>query len=144
LLAQELSLTDMAAVAFPSLKPSSRSYSPGQYPQTEFQAQNGAKTIVRYGNRRFDSKLELSFANISDADAASILANYEAVNASWNYVSFTQDDGAAGAGTSLAAYLRESGGSGLKWRYDGPPQVSSVYPGLSTVSCSFVGVLDAS
>jgi len=134
----------MAAVSFPDLKPSSRRYSPGQYPQTEFQAQNGAKTIVRYGNRRFDSKLELSFANISDADAASILANYEAVNADWDYVVFTQSNGAAGAGTSLAAYLRESGGSGLKWRYDGPPQVNSVYPGFSTVSCSFVGVLDAS
>lgn len=134
----------MAAISFPSLKPSSRSYDPGTYPQTEFQAQNGAKTIVRYGNRRVDSKLQLSFQNISDADAASILANYEAVNADWNYVSFTKDDGAAGAGTSLAAYLRESGGSGLKWRYDGPPQITSAYPGLSTVSCTFVGVLDAS
>lgn len=134
----------MAAVTFPNLKPSSRSYDPGTYPQTEFKAQNGAKTIVRYGNRRVDSRLQLSFQNIPDADAASILANYEAVNADWDYVRFTDDNGAAGAGTSLAAYLKESGGSGLKWRYDGPPQITSVYPGLSTVSCTFVGVLDAS
>lgn len=134
----------MAAVTFPNLKPSSRSYEPGSYPQTEFQAQNGAKTIVRYGNRRVDSKLRLSFENIPDADAARILDNYEAVNADWDYVRFTNENGAAGAGTSLAAYLKESGGSGLKWRYDKPPQVKSVYPGLSTVSCTFVGVLDAS
>lgn len=134
----------MAGIAFPSLKPSSRSYEPGAYPQTEFQAQNGAKTIVRYGNRRVDSRLQLTFQNISDADAVSILANYEAVNSVWDYVSFTQSDGAAGAATSLSLYLREVGGSGLKWRYDGPPQVTSVYPGLSTVSCAFVGVLDAS
>lgn len=134
----------MAAVTFPNLKPSSRSYDPGSYPQTEFKAQNGAKTIIRYGNRRVDSRLELSFNNISDADAASILANYEAVNADWDYVRFTDDNGAAGAGTSLAAYLKESGGSGLRWRYDRPPQIRSVYPGLSTVRCTFVGVLDAS
>lgn len=134
----------MASYAFPNLKPSKRSYEPGTYPQTEFQAQNGAKTIVRYGDRRVDSRLQLVFENIPDADAASILANYEAVNADWNYVTFTKDDGGAGAGTSLAPYLRESGGSGLKYRYDGPPQVTSVYPGLSTVSCTFVGVLDAS
>ncbi len=134
----------MAAVTFPNLKPSSRSYDPGSYPQTEFKAQNGAKTIIRYGNRRVDSRLELSFNNISDADAASILANYEAVNADWDYVRFTDDNGSAGAGTSLAAYLKESGGSGLRWRYDRPPQIRSVYPGLSTVRCTFVGVLDAS
>ena len=134
----------MAGTAFPSLKPSSRSYEPGAYPQTEFQAQNGAKTIVRYGNRRFDSKLKLSFQNISDVDAASILTNYETVNSVWDYVTFSQSDGAAGAASALSLYLREVGGSGLKWRYDGPPQVTSVSPGLSTVNCAFVGVLDAS
>lgn len=134
----------MAAVAFPNLKPTSRSYSPGTYPQTEFQSQNGAKTIVRYGNRRFDSSLQLSFQNITDAQAASILQNYEDVNANWNYVTFSSSNGSAGAGSDLATYLQESGASGLKWRYDGPPQVDSVYPGVSSVSCAFIGVLDAS
>ena len=32
-------------IDFPNIKPSSRSYTPGTYPQTEFEAQNGAKTI---------------------------------------------------------------------------------------------------
>ena len=134
----------MTTFAFPNLKPSSRSYDPGTYPQTEFQAQNGAKTVVRYGNRRVNSKLQLVFENIPDADAVSILEHYENVNSEWNDILFLPNTAAAGAGTSLASYFRESGGSGLRYRYDGPPQVMSVYPGLSTVSCTFVGCLDAS
>jgi len=31
----------------------------------------------------------------------------------------------------------------LKWRYDGPPMVTSVYPGRSNVECKFVACLDS-
>ena len=132
----------MSAIPFPNLKPSSRSYSPGQYPQTEFRAQNGARTIVRFGNRRVDSSLQLSFSNITDAQAALILDNYQQVNRDWNNVTFTAANGTAGADSPLASYLAENGGSGLLWRYSGPPSVQSVYPGISSVSCQFVGILD--
>lgn len=129
-------------VAFPSVRPSGRSYSPGTYPQTEFRAQNGAVTVVRYGNRRVDSELSLEFQNISDTDAALILANYEAVNSVWDYVTFTTATGALGAGSTLADYIQEVGGSGLRWRYAEPPSVTSVVPGRSTVQCKFVGIMD--
>ncbi len=130
------------AIAFPDLKPSARSYSPGEYPQTSFRAQNGAVTVVRFGSRRVDSKLDLTFNNISDDDAASILTNYEEVNGVWDNVTFSADSGATGASSDLAEFLEESGGSGLLWRYAGPPQLTSIKPGFSSVSCSFVGVLD--
>ncbi len=43
----------MAAIRpFPNIKPTSRSYTPGSYPQTEFVAQNGAKSVIRYGNKK--------------------------------------------------------------------------------------------
>ena len=32
--------------SFPSVRPSSRSYKPGEYPQTQFEAQNGAKSYT--------------------------------------------------------------------------------------------------
>ena len=35
-----------------TLVPSTRSYSPGNYPQVEFEAQNGVKTVIRYGKNR--------------------------------------------------------------------------------------------
>lgn len=130
------------AIAFPSIKPSSRSYSPGGYPQTEFRAQNGALTVVRFGSRRVDAELSLEFRNIPDSQAVLILKNYEAVNSAWDWVTFTAADGAAGADAELAAYIREAGGSGLRWRYAEPPAVSSVQPGLSSVQCKFVGCLD--
>ena len=54
---------------FPNLKPSSRSYTPGRYPQVEFVAQNGAKSVLRYGNKKVDAKLTLGFTNITDSQA---------------------------------------------------------------------------
>ena len=129
--------------SFPSVKPSSRSYNPGEYPQTKFEAQNGAKTIMRYGKNRVNATLTLGFSNISDADAALILANYEDVNSDWDYVTFNGGYATAGVtDTSLLAYLKESG-SGLKWRYSGPPSVTSSFKGKSNVSCSFVACLDS-
>ncbi len=128
---------------FPSIKPSSRRYNPGEYPQTKFEAQNGVKTIMRYGKNRVNATLQLGFANISDADAALILSNYENVNSDWDYVTFSSANGTAGVGsTNLSNYFKESG-SGLKWRYSGPPNVTSSFKGLSNVSCSFVACLDA-
>ena len=129
--------------SFPSIKPSSRSYNPGEYPQTKFEAQNGAKTIMRYGKNRVNATLQLGFANISDAEAALILENYEDVNSDWDYVTFSSANGTVGVdSTSLSNYFKESG-SGLKWRYSGPPSVTSTFKGMSNVSCSFVACLDA-
>jgi hypothetical protein len=129
--------------SFPSIKPSSRSYNPGEYPQTKFEAQNGVKTIMRYGKNRVNATLQLGFSNISDADAALILSNYEDVNSDWDYVTFSSANGTAGVGsTNLSNYFKESG-SGLKWRYSGPPSVTSTFKGLSNVSCSFVACLDS-
>jgi hypothetical protein len=128
--------------AFPSIKPSSRSYTPGTYPQSVFESQNGTQTIVRFGNKRVDSKLELSFNNISNAQAAQIIANYEQVNSVWDYVTFSETDAIVGVNnSSLANYMKESG-SGLKYRYSEPPSIQSSVPGRSSVTCSFVAVLD--
>ena len=131
------------AQPFPQIKPTSRSYSAGTYPSTNFESLDGTKTHLRYGNKRVNATLTLGFSNITDADAALILDNYEDVNADWDYVTF--DRGYATSGvtdTSLLAYLKESGSS-LKWRYSGPPTVTSTFKGLSNVSCSFVACLDS-
>ena len=128
---------------FPTIKPTSRSYSPGTYPSTDFESLDGTKTHLRYGNKRVNATLQLGFSNISDADAALILANYENVNSDWNYVTFNRGYATSGVtDTSLLAYLKESGSS-LKWRYSGPPSVTSSFKGKSNVSCSFVACLDS-
>ena len=134
----------MAAVAFPALIPSGRRYSPGQYPQAEFVALNGATTTLQYGNRRFDSELDLTFQNLSDANAATILKLYEDTMVSNDWVTFTTADVAGGASSELANYIREVGGSNLRWRFSEPPSVDSVKPGRSTVQVRLIGRLDPS
>ena len=131
----------MTAVSFPALVPSSRSYSPGVFPEQRFQAQNGAVVRVRYGNQRYSSSLSLTFANITDANAALILQNYVDVMDDDNYAEFTTSNVAAGADESLTPWIRETN-SILKWKYASPPSVASVKPGLSTVTCEFIGELE--
>lgn len=131
----------MAGIAFPALIPSSRSYEPGGYAEQIFTARNGAITRVRYGNQRNSSRLTLSFDNISDTNAALILANYTSVMSIGNWAVFTSSNVAAGASTNLVPWLVESN-SAQHWRYSKPPSVTSVKPGLSNVSCEFVGELE--
>jgi hypothetical protein len=121
--------------------PTSRSYSPGTYPQTEFEAQNGVKTVIRYGKNRTSATLTLGFSNITDVQAATILLNYEAVNSVWDEVTFNGTNVIEGAESELQSFFIER--TELKWRYSGPPKVTSVFPGISNVSCSFVACLDA-
>ena len=136
----------MAQRTFPvGITPTSRNYSPGEFPQSVFEAQNGAKTVLRYGNKRVNASLSLSFKNITDNQAAEILANYENINSDWDYLNFNGTDvlkGIEPTTSTLKTYVRESS-SGLRWRYAKAPQVSSgTYPGVSNVSCSFVACLD--
>ena len=138
---------------FPSdIKPTSRSFTPGNFPQTEFIAQNGAKSVIRYGNKQVDAKLTLNFNNITDEQAFQILENYREVNSVYNFVTFNSESGLAGIGKTghttpdgslgnLAAYV-DVVPLGLRYRYDGPPTVTSVFPGRSNVQCKFVGCLD--
>ena len=131
----------MAAVSFPALVPSSRSYTPGVFPEQQFQAQNGAVVRVRYGNQRYSSSLSLTFANITDANAALILQNFVDVMDDDNYAEFSTSNVAAGVSTDLVPWIRETN-SLLKWKYASPPSVTSVKPGLSTVACEFIGELE--
>jgi len=124
-----------------NVTPSTRSYSPGEYPQVEFEAQNGVKTVIRYGKSRTGSSLSLGFDNILDSDAAAILQNYEDINSVWDEVTFNGTNVINGADSTLQSYFLER--TDLKWRYDGPPEVTSVYPGRSNVQCKFVACLDS-
>ena len=138
-------------VDFPNIKPTSRSYTPGNYPQVEFRAQNGAKTVLRYGDKKVDARLTLGFTNIPDSQANEILEKYEEVNSAYNYINFSSASNLAGiaAPPTLTSTLRDkmgqrgtSGNTLLRYRFDGPPTVTSVRPGRSNVQCKFVACLD--
>jgi len=149
-------------IEFPSITPSSRVYSPGEYPSEEFVSQNGSTTHVRYGNRRSGSRLSLGFQNISDTDAYRILQCYKRVQENWHYVQFGKggdgDGGAGGAWEGVQISQPDSSKRGLVtnwyqenfvdasgnyWRFASPPRVTSTFPDRCTVQCEFVSYLDA-
>lgn len=128
----------MTARAFPDIKPSSRSYNPGRFPQTQFQSQNGSVTVMRYSNQRVNSSLQLGFSNITDAEAADILDHYREVNNDWDNATFTTDNAVAGVvDGDMQDYIEEQGA--LQWRYSEPPTVESTFVGRCNVRCSFTG-----
>ena len=146
----------MSLVFFPYIEPSSRSFSPGEFPQTTFEAQNGAKSFIRYGSKRVNATLNLGFTNITDVNAALIIRKYtEVAGDPTKYLVFNALNGTAGISYSkeeahylddyIKGYDDESynlsnekpSSGGLRWRFAGPPKLQSSVPGYSNVTCSF-------
>ncbi len=128
---------------FPAIAPSSRTFTPGRFPSTDFESLDGTKTHIRYGNKRVNATMTLGFSNLSESEVWDIIENYEKVNGTWDNLEFFSDKGLQGLHTN--DLIREIHGTytGLTWRYSAPPTVTSTFDGLSNVSCSFVACLDA-
>ena len=125
---------------FPStIVPTGRSYRPGKQPTTTFEAQNGATTVISYGQQFVNAELTLNFANINDESATDLLNHYASV-VDDDYVTFSNSNGWQGIGIDLQRVMQNGQGV-LRWRYKEPPQVQSVYPGISTVQMQFIGLL---
>lgn len=104
--------------AFPTLTPSSRTFTPGEYPHSVFTGMSGVQGRVRNSNVMLSSQLRLTFAAITEAQMLSILAHYQGQqgtflsfpipSAIWNAVSSVNDYQLAGYG----------------WRYIEAPNVT--------------------
>ncbi len=128
----------MTVVTFPEITPTARRYTPGKQPETVFQSQNGSTVLVQFGGQFVNSELVLEFANISDDQALEILNHYASIKGD-DSVKFKKANGLGGMEQNLINGI-ETGNELLRYRYKQPPVVTSVYPGISTVQCSFVGV----
>ena len=122
---------------FPDIKPSSRTFDPGNYPVKAFKAQNGVETRILYGDKRTDMKVSLTYANISDAVAQEFLDHFDAVKGTFQAFRVLAGTKSGWEGSATAISV-----PGLaSYRYEGPPQIAQVRPGISTVTVSLVGVL---
>jgi hypothetical protein len=65
-------------MAFPTLQPTSRDFSPGDWPIKRYNSQSGAEVRILYGSRRTNAKLSLGYDNISDSNAQQFLDDYAA------------------------------------------------------------------
>jgi hypothetical protein len=121
---------------FPALKPTARSFQPGQYPVKTYRAMSGAVVRRSFGNKPFGYTLELEFANIPEATVSTIIDHYNG-----------QQGGTLGfaiaseilAGYSITLQNKTIYASGIEWLYADPPSVSSVIKGISTVTVKLIG-----
>lgn len=125
-------------MSLPSIEPSARTFTPGNFPVREYRALSGKEIRIRYGNVRTESTLDLTYENISDTDASLFLSHYNSLFGTFDtftlgnaHLAFIGWTGTAGALTSAA---------GTTWRYAEPPQVESVYRGRSTVRVRLIAV----
>lgn len=119
-------------MAYPNLVPTSRSFSPGDFANKKFSAQDGAEFRILYGDKRVGMTLQLTYANITDQEAELFLDHYHEMKGTYTTFIFTDSNTKGGWGGNVDAIGVSSWGS--QWRYDSPPQVQSVYPGVSTVT----------
>jgi hypothetical protein len=124
-------------MAYPTLQPTGREFDPGSYPVKTFRSQSGAESRILYGSKRVDQSLALTYENINDSQAEQFVTHFDEVRGS--YDTFTLP-AAVRAGWAASSSTIDAV-TGAAWRYDAPPQISSVKPGISTVQVKLVGVL---
>ena len=122
--------------AFPSFTPSQRSFKPGIYPQRSYRSLSGVVTKRTFGNSPSQATLEMSFNNVPDSTAASIIAHYNSQTAANRR--FLVGNTLGGIDASLTDYANGNENN-LRWEYSGPPEVQSVRPGRSTITVSLIG-----
>ena len=123
-------------MAFPSLTPTGRQFTPGNFPSKVYNSQSGKEVRILYGSRRVNATLNLSYSNLQDASAESFLSDY--LDQLGTFRTFTLPasvfEGWSGSSSSLDAP------PGTKWRYDSQPQVQAVRPGISSVTVALRAV----
>lgn len=119
---------------FPTLKPSSRTYTPGEYPNTPFKAWSGAEGRVRHSNVLLDSTLRLTFTGITEAQMLSILTHYQGQRGSFESFALPTD---VWSGLSIVSDFNLTD---YLWRYAGSPIVTDLPSGNHIVEISLATV----
>ena len=118
-------------MSYPQLIPTSRSYDAGDFAVKKYSAQDGAEFRILYGDKRVGMTLQLTYSNITDAEADSFIDHYHSMQGTYQQF----DVGPASRGGYAGSF--ETFGAtfwGSQWRYDSAPQLQSVYPGISSVT----------
>lgn len=126
------------STAFPALVPSSRVFNPGNYAVKTYAAINGVEHRLLYGSVRTQMTLQLSYDNIPDADAASFLAHFDSMAGTFlGFFILAEDTEAKGGYKGSAVFPMNTNGG--QWRYESPPTLTSIRPGVSSVSVTLRG-----
>lgn len=124
----------MAVAAFPSLKPSARSWTPGSPPVATFSSLSGAESRVLLGATAVGSSLRLSFDNRTEADAQQITDHFAVALGMYEVFDLPAE---VFAGMAGFAHIKPSA---FKWRYKGTPAVTYQMPNVVSVVVDLVAV----
>tara|TARA_Y100000004_G_scaffold81044_1_gene91052 strand:- start:24 stop:347 length:324 start_codon:yes stop_codon:yes gene_type:complete len=104
----------------------------GQAGQGAFRAASGVETRVLFGSLVINQRLELTYANITEAQAR--LFDNHHVSVKGTFEAFKLPSQAfAGMSNAFGTYVN-------KWRYRSSPKIVSVKNGVHTVTVSLVAV----
>ena len=103
---------------FPSITPSARLYTQGDFPSAIQASSNGVTTGYRRGNRRINQTLQLSFNNLTEAQVTQIRNHYDGQNGSFS-IFYLSAEVWAGYTTPPVALV-----SDFAWLYANAPTIS--------------------
>ena len=124
-------------MAFPAYAPTARSFNAGDYSYKTFQSQSGKEVRILYGDKRTGMTLDLSYDNIADTKADDFIAHYDEVKGGFTSFALPAAFRTGWSGDAVAIDAT----TGNQWRYSEPPTITSVRPGISSVTVRLVGVL---
>ena len=119
-------------MSYPTLEPTSRTWTLGQAGQDSFVAASGVETRVLFGSLVIGQQLELTYANITEAEARLFDNHHVSVRGTFDSFSLPNQV-FAGMSTAFGTYVN-------KWRYAESPTIESVKNGIHTVSVSLIAV----
>jgi hypothetical protein len=131
------------SVTFPTIAPTSRSFTPPRWPTSAATAQSGVTSQRLWGSRPSQAQLALTFENITDNNAALILQAYNDAKGTTTELTLPSII-FSGASSNLTGWLNTtSTGAGMKWFFtEEPPNVENAgTPGRSIVRVTLVAEL---
>ena len=114
---------------FPTLTPSSRTFTPGRHPHSEIPTLNGLQTRVRTSNVILEQQLRLTFIGLTESEMLSIRTHY--IGQQGRFLSFFIPSSLL-SGMTTPSYFTPTGYS---WIYGGAPQVEDI-PGTQRYNVS--------
>jgi hypothetical protein len=122
-------------MAFPQLRPTSRDFSPGDWPTKRFNAQSGTEIRILYGSQRTNAKLSLTYTNITNVSGQLFLDDY---NSTYGTLRTFTLPSVIFTGWPNTTGLNAP--PGTRWRYETEPKIQHFYAGRCSVSIELIAV----
>ena len=131
----------MSQLPYPTLTPSSRDITIGDYPIKKYRAMDGAEVRILYGNQDTNATMALTYQNITDELASDFARHFRSTKGTFERFPIAQEVYNGWSGDTTEGPDQIFRGEKARWRYDSPPKIVSVRPGVSTVQISLITVL---